>query len=485
MSKSPSIAVACSSVSVSYDSKHPNKMNFTGVLVRLDEPSTKPPNGSDGHRILVPSSVAASRLKTLVGMGLNYAPDLEGHARRRKVGTITKAWIDGKDLYVKGHIWKHDFPEAERDLKQAGLGMSMEIGEVKVDDTKASVWHLNDFCFLGATILWKDAAAYNRTRAMAAAREDKGNMVKNRTKKTQEPLTAKEAAEIAAKAASENTDKLVVILNRQTKIQAQQAVALDKIMLALTTRSVAAAGVEEDEEDEEVIAIAAGNKDDEDVDDEEACDDMTTKKVKASKKKDEEDDEEDDDDEDDIDSMSDGVDKGDLEEMGPETGDDADDDDDPGHLSQGAKNKGSKTTSENKVGKTESMGVTGGGVTAARFKALFKHTKKLSAQVQQVLAENATLKRRLKKVNAQVEAAGKDTNRRSVSVTSAELNGLLAKANVDVGYLQASGGKMSVAEFDGVLASVNGLDIIKRMELKNQAFKAGLLEEGQVHRGRQ
>jgi len=44
--------------------QHPNKMKFRGVLVRLDEASTKPPNGSGGHKILVSTDVAKRRLST-------------------------------------------------------------------------------------------------------------------------------------------------------------------------------------------------------------------------------------------------------------------------------------------------------------------------------------------------------------------------------------------------------------------------------------
>src|ERR1017187_3799529 len=158
------------------DAQHPNKLKFKGVLVRLDEASSKPPNGAAGHRIFVSTEVAKKRLGSLIGMGLNYAPDLDSHAQQRKVGVITKAWIDGKDLRVEGHVWKHDFPKAEKDLKQTGLGMSMELGDVRVDDPHADVWALDDFQFLGATILWRDSAAYNRTQAIAARAERRDSM---------------------------------------------------------------------------------------------------------------------------------------------------------------------------------------------------------------------------------------------------------------------------------------------------------------------
>ena len=50
--------------------------------------------------------------------------------------------------------------------------------------------------------------------------------------------------------------------------------------------------------------------------------------------------------------------------MGPSTEDDANDDDEPGQMSKGAKNKGRKTTSEDKVGRTVASG------SDKRFKAL-------------------------------------------------------------------------------------------------------------------
>jgi hypothetical protein len=119
-------------------------MAFRGLLVRLDEPSGEPPNGSDGHRILGPSNLALKRLPSINGMGLNYSPSLDGHAQRRKVGVIERAWIDGNNPY-KGQSVNHDFPEAEQDLKQKNLGMSMEIGDVQVENPDAQVWKLTDF----------------------------------------------------------------------------------------------------------------------------------------------------------------------------------------------------------------------------------------------------------------------------------------------------------------------------------------------------
>jgi hypothetical protein len=164
---------------------HPNALPFSGTLLRLDEPSQQPPHGAESHSIYVPTRVAEERLKTLPGMGINYEDDLTGHNVKRKVGVITDASISGKDVKVKGLIWKKDFPEAVAAFRRSRgkLGMSMELGDVYVRDKDEDVWHLEDFHFTGATALLKDHAAYERTslsaqksrehfiRAIAAARE--------------------------------------------------------------------------------------------------------------------------------------------------------------------------------------------------------------------------------------------------------------------------------------------------------------------------
>jgi hypothetical protein len=147
------------------DSDHPNLSPFKGTLLMLDESSTQPPHGSDGHAIFVPTRVAEQRLATLPGMAINYQTDLEGHNPGKKIGVITKARIEGKKVKVEGVIWKKDFPEALRTFRmnKGKLGMSMELGDVYVRDKDEDIWHLEDFHFTGATILKKDHAAYENT----------------------------------------------------------------------------------------------------------------------------------------------------------------------------------------------------------------------------------------------------------------------------------------------------------------------------------
>ena len=470
--------------------QHPNKMKFRGVLVRLDEASTKPPNGSGGHKILVSTDVAKRRLSTLIGMGLNYSPDLDTHAQRRKVGVIDKAWIDGKDLKVEGHIWKHDFPEAEKDLKQSGLGMSMELGDVRVDNPHADVWALDDFQFLGATILWRDSAAYNRTQAIAArAEQRREGMDKTRTRSTARASQGEKLAQIAAEAAAgavrKGSKQVLAALKSTTEalsgIAAQQE-ELSSRLAAVETGTITAAGSEDDVDaagdaasssstssEMETRRVKAAKKvapssSSSSTSSEEG--DLETRRVKAAKKTSSSSTSS----EGDEDEFESSVDTGDLEENEK-------DESDAGHVNEDAKNRGHDGADDliKKVGKT---------VESARIHALRKENKQLRAQLAaQVQASNKYVRKlesRLDKIQDQVTAASDRTSRRSLPP---EVTTLLAKANIEAGDLYRTGTKMSVAEIDGILAS-SGVNLAPqdRMAIKNSLLKEGLMDEGRVER---
>lgn len=442
-------------------SSHPNKMKFSGVLVRLDEPSTKPPNGSHGHRIMVPAVVAKSRLDTLIGMGLNYSPDLEGHAHRRKVGVIEKAWIKGKDLWVSGTVWKHDFPEAVEDLKQSGLGMSMELGNVQVADQTSRVWELTDFHFLGATILWKDSAAYYDTKAIAANAEQKGTIVMAVKRGKEAPkvisITAGQLQTLAKMSAAAAVKELKPQLDRLEELSASVADLGEAVNLL---------AAEQPEEDAEVLDITAG--------DEDACEDDM--KGAGKKMPPEADDEELDDEDDEDDDMESAVDKGDLTEVGPKLGD-SEEGDTPGEFNKDVKNKGSQTQVEDKVGKNVNKSI----LSSTAVKVLQRQLKVMQANQTKLEASNKELTSLVKKMRVQVKAAARDTNRQTVAP---ELLGLLRKNNVDPEQLRAAGEPLSVSEFDAMLNGVPNLDTTTRMSLKAAAARCGFMEEGQVNRQR-
>ena len=99
--------------------QHPNREAFRGVLTLLDVPSDKPPSGSRGHRVVLTRAAAEAALPSLLGMGLDYAPSLDRHDTRRKIGVITRAEIVGKTLELGGHLFARDFPEIVKEIRKS------------------------------------------------------------------------------------------------------------------------------------------------------------------------------------------------------------------------------------------------------------------------------------------------------------------------------------------------------------------------------
>ena len=140
---------------------------------------------------------AEAAIPSLLGMGLGYAPALDRHDVRRKVGVITRAEIVGRRIEVGGFLYARDFPEIVAEIGRAGktlrgtgkvpsfaqrgrndraiaeadksvrptrgLGMSYEIADAQIEDIKAQVWVLNALTFTGAAILKQEKAAYQGT----------------------------------------------------------------------------------------------------------------------------------------------------------------------------------------------------------------------------------------------------------------------------------------------------------------------------------
>lgn len=145
---------------------HPNRVPFTGVLTRVDEPSTKPPSGARGHRVILTRAAALAALPSLLGMAVDYAPSWDGHDARRKCGIITRADVEGPQLTVAGYLFAKDFPEVERRMRQCvpgSMGMSWELADAHVEDMRAEVWTLTRATFTGAAILLREKAAYRNT----------------------------------------------------------------------------------------------------------------------------------------------------------------------------------------------------------------------------------------------------------------------------------------------------------------------------------
>ncbi len=157
---------------------HPNREAFRGVLTLVDVASDRAPAGARGHCVVLTRSAAEAALASLLGMALDYAPALDRHDSRCKVGIITRAEIVGRELELGGYLFAKDFPEIVREVgrrrdvvelagskmrSRTGLGMSYEIADARVADMRAKVWTLTRVTFTGAAILRRDKAAYWET----------------------------------------------------------------------------------------------------------------------------------------------------------------------------------------------------------------------------------------------------------------------------------------------------------------------------------
>jgi hypothetical protein len=165
---------------------HPNRAAFRGVLTIVDVASDRSPAGARGHRVLLTRRAAEAAMPSLMGMGLDYSPAFDRHDARRKIGVITRADIVGRVIEIGGFLYARDFPEIVAEIGKprqtgalvstgpnhlqsnghaadAGLGMSYEITDARVEDITASVWVLNRVTFTGAAVLWRDKAAYRST----------------------------------------------------------------------------------------------------------------------------------------------------------------------------------------------------------------------------------------------------------------------------------------------------------------------------------
>jgi hypothetical protein len=145
---------------------HPNRVTFEGVLTVVNTPSDKAPAGARGHRVTLTHEAAEKALPSLLGMGVDYRPDWDGHDARRKIGILTEADLIGRRLVVRGYLYARDFPEVARAIEAQSpeaMGMSYELADARVEDLRAEVWKLTRVTFTGAAILLRSKAAYRAT----------------------------------------------------------------------------------------------------------------------------------------------------------------------------------------------------------------------------------------------------------------------------------------------------------------------------------
>jgi hypothetical protein len=149
---------------------HPNKVPFSGIMTRIDQPSDLPVGGANGKRVLIPRAIAEGALGSLLGMGVDYQPNLSGHDPTKKIGVITAATIEGDGIHIEGFLYGADFPAvvAEIQSKKRLLGFSYEA-QTGIKDWNSDPIEVTSCVFTGAAILFKDKAAYTTTSLEASA----------------------------------------------------------------------------------------------------------------------------------------------------------------------------------------------------------------------------------------------------------------------------------------------------------------------------
>jgi hypothetical protein len=167
------------------NSDHPNKMPFSGILVRLDQPSDAAPGGAHGRKIIVTAEAAERALHSLLGMAIDFTPSFDGHDAQSKIGIITSADVVGNAVKISGFVYAADFPETAlliKELKDV-LGFSFEAQRLTIQDRDADILTITDLYFTGAAILLKDKAAYKTTKLAAKAVKGNLNMTPEELKK--------------------------------------------------------------------------------------------------------------------------------------------------------------------------------------------------------------------------------------------------------------------------------------------------------------
>lgn len=155
---------------------HPNKVPFSGVLTRLDEPSNNPLSGSMGKRVVLPKDVAEKALPSLLGMAIDFNTELDGHDVKSKIGFITEATIQGNAVHIGGYFYGADFPDEVKHIQaeKASLGFSYEA-QAQVRSMNDDPLVVKSCVFTGAAVLYKNKAAYTTTSLSAKMEKEKMN----------------------------------------------------------------------------------------------------------------------------------------------------------------------------------------------------------------------------------------------------------------------------------------------------------------------
>ena len=163
---------------------HSNKMKFTATVMYLDQYSDGIPGGTVWDKILLEKSECEKALDTMNLMGINCVWNewstadwqFYGHDPRNKIGVVEKTYIEGNELKIDGIIYKNDFQDISRFIKNVmdSIGFSIEASFNDWEETEDGVI-IRDVEFTGVSMLFKNCAAYSDTyiETLSASKKDK------------------------------------------------------------------------------------------------------------------------------------------------------------------------------------------------------------------------------------------------------------------------------------------------------------------------
>ena len=235
------LSIDAMALNIATNDDHPNKMPFSGVLTKLDEPSDFAPGGAAGKRIIVTTEAAQKALESLLGMAVDFTPSFDGHDTKAKIGIITSAEIVGNEIRISGFVYAADFPETA-ELIQAlkdVLGFSFEAQRLYVEDPSADILRITELTFTGAAILRKDKAAY-QTTSLAASAEGEIEMTAEELKALLGPMLAEAVKPLADRLDQvEKDNKERVEANASTRAMVEpHATALEGCAAAMEAAGV-------------------------------------------------------------------------------------------------------------------------------------------------------------------------------------------------------------------------------------------------------
>ena len=122
-----------------------------------------------------------------------------GHDPRNKIGVVENTYIEGNELKIDGIIYKNDFQDISRFIKNVmdSIGFSIEASFNDFEETEEGVI-IRDVEFTGVSMLFKNCAAYSDTyiEKLSASKKDKEIMTQEERNTFMEEVTNSVMAKI-------------------------------------------------------------------------------------------------------------------------------------------------------------------------------------------------------------------------------------------------------------------------------------------------